>query len=159
MAHRSVRWSGFLALPLFLALMTGCVERRMVITTEPFGALVYDERNVPISASPADRPFTYYGKYRFKIVKDGYETLVVEEDVRPPWYEWIGLDFVSETLIPWTLRDVRRFHYQLKNSVVVPPEEVLKQGTPLRERGLVTGEPAPPSLRPEKTPDVIPGPN
>jgi hypothetical protein len=159
MARRSVRWSGFLALPLFLALLTGCVERRMVITTEPFGALVYDERNVPLSASPADRPFTYYGKYRFKIVKDGYETLVVEEDVRPPWYEWIGLDFVSETLIPWTLRDVRRFHYQLKNAVVVPPEEVLKQGTPLRERGLITGEPAPPSLRPEKTPDVKPGPN
>lgn len=159
MAHRSVRWSGLLALPVFLALLTGCVERRMVITTEPFGALVYDERNVPLSASPADRPFTYYGKYRFKIVKDGYETLVVDEDVRPPWYEWIGLDFVSETLIPWTLRDVRRFHYQLKNAVVVSPEDVLKQGTPLRERGLITGEPAPPSLRPEKTPDVKPGPN
>jgi len=159
MAHRSVRWSGLLALPVFLALLTGCVERRMVITTEPFGALVYDERNVPLSASPADRPFTYYGKYRFKIVKDGYETLVVEEDVRPPWYEWIGLDFVSETLIPWTLRDVRRFHYQLKNAVVVSPEEVLRQGEPLRARGLVTGEPAPPSLRPERSPDLKPGPN
>jgi hypothetical protein len=158
MAHRSVRY-GLLAVPVFLALLAGCVERRMVITTEPFGALVYDERNVPISASPADRPFTYYGKYRYKIVKDGYETLVVEEDVRPPWYEWIGLDFISETLIPWTVRDVRRFHYQLKNAVVVPAEEVLKQGEPLRARGLVTGEPLPPSLRPERDPGLKPGPN
>src|ERR1700682_5322957 len=143
MAHRSVRWSGFLALPVFLAFLTGCVERRMVVTTEPFGALVYDERNVPLSASPADRPFTYYGKYRFTIVKDGYETLVVEEDVRPPWYEWIGLDFISETLIPWTLRDVRRFHYQLQPAVVVPPDQVLEQGKLLRARGLTTGEPLP----------------
>src|SRR5260370_37243435 len=139
MAHRTVRY-GLLALPVFLALLAGCVERRMVITTEPFGALVYDERNVPISASPADRPFTYYGKYRYKIVKDRYETLLVEEDVRPPWYEWIGLDFISETLIPWTVPGVRRFHYHLKNAVVAPASSCLYQGEPLRARGLVTGD-------------------
>jgi hypothetical protein len=159
MAHRSSRWYWALALPLCLALVAGCVERRMVITTEPFGAIVYDERNVPLSASPADHPFTYYGKYRFKIVKDGYETLVVEENVQPPWYEWLGLDFVSETLLPWTLRDVRRFHYKLQPVVIVPPETVLEQGKLLRARGLTVGEPLPPQSRIELgLPIVNPGP-
>src|ERR1051325_308798 len=29
---------------------TGCVERRMVIATDPYGAIVYDEKNIPIGA-------------------------------------------------------------------------------------------------------------
>jgi hypothetical protein len=152
MTHRSCRWGGLLALPFCLALLAGCVERQMIITTEPFGAVVFDEKNYGLSASPADRSFTYYGKYRFKIVKDGYETLTVEENVSPPWYEWIGLDFVSETLIPWTIRDVRRFHYKLERSIVVTPEELLGKAAPLRLRGQQTGEPEPPSLTKPATP-------
>ena len=158
MTHRLVRCWGLWALPLLLALATGCVERRMVITTEPYGAIVYDESYVPLSASPADKPFTYYGKYRFKIVKDGYETLVVEENVQPPWYELIGLDFISETLVPWNLRDVRRFHYKLQPIAVVPPDQVLEQGTLLRARGLQTGEPLPQPVRQSLGPGVLLGP-
>jgi hypothetical protein len=158
MTHRLVRCHALLALPVLLALAAGCVERRMVITTEPYGAIVYDEMNNPLSASPADKPFTYYGKYRFKIVKDGYETLVVEENVQPPWYEWIGLDFISETVIPWNLRDVRRFHYKLQPIAVVPPEQVLEKGTLLRARGLNTGEPLPQPIRQSLGPGVILGP-
>src|ERR1700693_6201901 len=100
MTHRLVRRCGLLSWPVVLVLSIGAVERRMVIPTEPYGAIVYNEKDLPLSASPADMPFTYYGKYRFKIVKDGYETLVAEEKVDAPWYEWIGLDFISETLVP-----------------------------------------------------------
>jgi hypothetical protein len=158
MTHRLVRCCGPLAWPFLLALAAGCVERRMVITTEPFGAIVYDEKNIALSASPADKPFTYYGKYSFKIVKDGYETLIVEENVQPPWYEWIGLDFISETLVPWSLRDVRRFHYKLQPVVVVPPDQVLEKGTLLRARGLTTGEPLPQPIRQSLGPDILIGP-
>jgi hypothetical protein len=141
MFHRSARWSGAFALPLLTAILGGCVERQMIITTDPPFAVVYDEQNRPLSASPADRSFTYYGKYRFKIVKDGYETLIVEEDVRPPCYEWLGLDFISENVLPWTIRDIRRYHYQLQPLQVVPPEMVLEQANPLRERGKAIGTP------------------
>src|SRR5262245_16980338 len=104
------RW--FLAVALALV-ATGCVERRMVIMTEPAGAIFYDEKNQPIGATPVDKPFTYYGKYGFRFVKDGYETLDVLQCVKAPWYEWPGLDFISENLIPWTIRDVRVFRYQM----------------------------------------------
>jgi hypothetical protein len=124
---------------LLLLLMTGCVEHRMVITTEPYGAVVYDEKYQPIGATPADRPFVYYGKYRFTLVKDGYQTMVVEEDVQAPWYGFFPLDFVTENIIPWTIRDVRRFHYRLCPAQVVPAEQVLQQGQQLRERGKAIG--------------------
>ncbi len=150
MTYRTARAGAALVVPLGLLLLAGCVERRMVITTGPFpeasGAIVYDERNVPLSASPADRPFTYYGKYRFKIVKDGYETLIVEQDVPPPWYELPGLDFISENLLPWTARDIRRFHYELTRIQVVPPEQVLEQAKPLRAKGQSINVPEPPPL-------------
>jgi hypothetical protein len=158
MTNRSACRGSFLALPLWLVLLTGCVERTMIITTEPFGAVVYDERNVPLSASPADKSFVYYGKYRFTIVKDGYETLIAEEDVKAPWYEWLFIDFISENLVPWTIRDVHRFNYVLKPVQIFPTEMVLQQGTPLRTRGLALGEPLPPEFqRPNPPPEGPPG--
>src|SRR5438046_197036 len=102
--RKRMRWA---LLSLMCSLGTGCVERRFVITTDPPGAIVYDWKDQPLSASPADSQFTYYGKYNFTLVKDGYETLRVEENVKAPWYGWFGVDFISENLIPFRFRDVR----------------------------------------------------
>jgi hypothetical protein len=150
MSYPSARWC-VLAVPLLLALLSGCVERTMVITSEPFGAIVFDERNVPLSATPADKSFTYYGKYRFTLVKDGYETLIVEESVIAPWYEWGPLEFISENLIPWTVRDVHRFHYKLQPVRIIPTRQVLEQGMPLRDKSKTIGEPLPPSPLPPRS--------
>jgi hypothetical protein len=151
---RTTHWAAGL---LVIAALTGCVERQMIITTDPPGAIAFDEQGVGISSTPADRSFVYYGKYRFKIVRDGYETLIVEEDVRPPWYEWLGLDFISENVVPWTIRDIRRFHYQLQPLQVVPELTVLQQGTALRERGKTIGTPAiPPPTPPVVSPPITP---
>jgi hypothetical protein len=129
---------------LFIAGASGCVERRMVLITDPYpvaaNAIVFDEKNQPIGGTPVDKPFTYYGKYRFRIVKDGFETLDVEQNVKAPWYEWPGLDFISENLIPWTIRDVRYFRYVMQPAQVRPPENLLREGELLRDyaRGIGT---------------------
>jgi hypothetical protein len=137
------------------ACITGCVERRFVITSNIPGAIVYDEKGQPMGATPVDREFTYYGKYRFTLVKDGFQTQVVEEQVRAPWYEFVGLDFVSENLIPWTMRDIRRFHYTLQPAQMVPAEAVLQDGTVLRGRGQAIQPATPP---PGPVPLPPPGP-
>jgi len=137
---RSAAWLG---LAIGLACMTGCVERRFVITTTPPGAIVYDEKHLPTGAAPTDREFTYYGKYRFTLVKDGFQTMVVEENVKSPWYEFIGLDFISENLIPWTIRDVRRFHYTLMPAQMIPEDEILQKAGLVRQKGKEVGEPLP----------------
>jgi hypothetical protein len=117
----------------------GCVERRFVITTDPPNAVVYDERGLPLSGSPADKQFTYYGVYQFTLVKDGYKTTVVQENVKAPWYEWPLIDFVSENLLPFTIRDIRRLHYPLEPAESTPPEKVRSDGELLRQRGQQVG--------------------
>jgi hypothetical protein len=137
----------------------GCVDRRFVITTDPPGAIVYDEKNLPMGASPADRQFTYYGKYRFTLVKDGFQTQIVEENVKSPWYEFFPLDFITENLIPFPIRDVRHFHYQMQPAQLVPPEEVLNQGMQLRQRGQGIGpppRPLPPEAPANQPPSAMP---
>jgi len=54
-------------------------------------------------APAADGSFVYYGKYRFTLMAPGLETLHVEENITPPWYEWWPLDFFFETLWPFEL--------------------------------------------------------
>jgi hypothetical protein len=128
--------------------LSGCVERRFVISSEPFGAIVYDEKGQPVGASPADRQFTYYGKYRFTLVRDGYQTLIVEEQVKAPWYEYFPLDFIAENVIPFTIRDVRHFNYQLQPAQVVPAETVLEQAQQRRAYGKTKGVPLTPEVPP-----------
>lgn len=144
MKARRFSWLGLLVL---IAMVSGCVERRFVITSDPPGAIVYDEKGLPIGATPVDKPFTYYGKYRFTLVKDGYQTTVIEEDIRPPWYQYVPLDFFSENVIPFTFRDIRRLGasngYPLQPLQIVPPEPVLEEAQRLRDRGRAMGTPGP----------------
>ncbi|MBI3823642.1 MAG: hypothetical protein HY289_13315 [Planctomycetes bacterium] len=155
------RFGGLLATMALIG-VSGCVERRMVIITDPYpaasNAIVFDEKNQPIGGTPVDKPFTYYGTYKFRIVKDGYEPLVMEQRVRAPWYELPGLDFISENLIPWTIRDVRVFRVVLQPAQVRPVEQLLQDAEGLGTYSRTIGEPLPdPNPRPV-TPLTVLGP-
>ncbi len=103
----------FLCLSCSLALLTGCVDRRFVINTDPPGAVVMvngEERG----ATPADDHFVYYGRYHFTIFKDGYQTMQVDQEIPAPWYQYFPIDFFAENLWPWRITDVRRFDYHLE---------------------------------------------
>lgn len=132
------RWRWLFAFAAACSL-TGCVERRFVITTDPPGAIVLDEKGLPMGPAPVDRQWIYNGTYEFKLMKDGFETLTVRENVSPRWFEYFGIDFIAENVIPWTIRDIRRFHYQLQPMAVMPPEMILQQGQTLRQRGQAIG--------------------
>ncbi|MFN4258276.1 MAG: PEGA domain-containing protein [Gemmataceae bacterium] len=115
-------------------LAAGCVDRRFVVTTDPPSALVL-VNNQPLTPSPTDGSFVYYGNYDFTIIKEGYETLKVKQEVPAPWYEYPPLDFISECLIPWRIKDVRHFHYQLQPLQTVRSDELLHEAEMLRQRG------------------------
>ncbi len=137
----NARWRLGLGFALVTCLLTGCVERRFVITTDPPGAVVIDEKGNPMGQAPVDRQWIYNGTYQFTLFKDGFETQVVREPVPPRWYQYFPFDFIAENVIPWTIRDIRRFHYQMQPLAVIPPEHVLQQGQALRQRGQTIGVP------------------
>jgi hypothetical protein len=79
--------------------------------------------------------------------------------VPAPWYEHFPLDFVSENLVPGRIKDQRVFTYHLTPVRIVPPEEVLNNGTNLRNRaGGGTVIEAPSSPAPPRPPETGPPP-
>src|SRR5215470_7560146 len=86
-------WLG--ALLVVAGLSTGCVTRSYTITTDPPNAVVY-RNGTPIGPTPVDEYFIYYGNYHFTIVKEGFETLQVDEPIASPWYQYPLIDFFSE---------------------------------------------------------------
>src|SRR6266581_2811438 len=94
--------------------LTGCVERRFIVETDQPGTVVLVNNQQLGGQTPADGFFDYYGKYRFALIKDGYQTQQVVQDIAPPWFEYAGLDFFSENVWPFVIRDTRRFYYLMQ---------------------------------------------
>jgi hypothetical protein len=110
----------------------GCVQRQLTIRSNPPGALVYVGKE-QIGVTPCSTPYTYYGVRKIRLVKDGFETLTVDENIPPPWYERVPLDFVSENLWPAEIRDDRTLSFNLQPQRVVPPGEIIARGENLRQ--------------------------
>lgn len=139
-------WGTAAAGLMICALASGCVERRMLLCSNPPGAAVYVD-DYPVGTTPCGVNFIYYGTRKIRLVKDGYETLTVLQDVPTPLYDLPGIDFFSENVLPGQLRDTRTFTYQLTPLRVVPAAQLMSRAEELR-RGAATGNlpggPAPP---------------
>jgi len=109
----------------------GCVQRRMIVRSNPPGAVVYID-DYEIGTTPVATNFTYYGTRKIRLVKNGYETLTVMQPVPAPWYQWTPFDFIAENLIPGKIHDTRTFDYPLVPQLVVPPEQLLERAEELR---------------------------
>lgn len=154
----------FVILLLIVAtLLPGCVRRRMTVRSNPPGSQVYID-NYPIGKTPVSTPFTYYGTREIRLVRDGYETLTTKERFLPPWYQWPGLDFVTENLWPYEIRDERVVDFQMVPQRIVPADQLIARGENLR-RGAQAGYVSPmptalPSTPPVPTgPPVVPNPS
>jgi hypothetical protein len=104
-----------LALALFLfpalALCGGCtghVVRTITVESQPQGAMVW-LNDKEVGRTPVTADFTWYGTYRVRLEKDGYFTETVYQKVSAPWYEFVGIDLLFETVIPGTRHDDHRF--------------------------------------------------
>jgi hypothetical protein len=127
----------------------GCVQRRMTIRSNPPGALVYVD-DYQLGTTPVSHDFVYYGTRKLRLVKDGYETLTVRQPFPLPWYQYFPLDFVTENLIPWEIRDERVVDLAMAPAASVPPESVVARAEQAR---LASG-----SLPPVDIPRVVPLP-
>lgn len=139
----------WLVLLLIGLCQVGCnsVQRRMTIRSNPSGARVIIDGEYEIGTTPCSTPFLYYGTREIKLIKDGYETLVVKQPVTPPWYEIPPIDFFSENFYPGELRDSQVFTYNLQPTIQVPTDVLLDRADSLRD-GVKAGAPLTPQQAP-----------
>jgi hypothetical protein len=121
-------------------LLSGCVERRFVVDSNPPGAKVY-VNDEPVGFTPVDVPFTYYGTYNITLERDGYQTQTIQQRLAPPWFAYPPIDFVVENLNPFKVRDIRRLQYELPRMQQVQLEQLRQEAEELRDRGRNLPEP------------------
>lgn len=151
------RWTFWLVILASAAVSAGCVERRYVITSDPPGAVVL-ENGRPLGATPVDGSFVYPGNYHFTLIRDGMETLQVDQPIPARWFDYFPLDFIAENMIPWRIKDVHRFHYPLPPQQAVRSDQVLNRAQQLRDRAAGIVSPPTPDAHspPLPGPDAIP---
>jgi PEGA domain len=162
---RMVRRTACVLLAVVAALLTGCVERRFRVETNPPGAYV-TVNNKPIGPSPVDVPFLYYGHYDILIQKEGYQTQRIREHVKAPWYGYPPFDLVVENFFPFEVQDFRVFCYEMQPAIVPNAEQLKAEGDGYRQRAAALPAPRYPEEPKEKdkrgppppSPAVLPPP-
>ena len=115
---------------------TGRVVRTITVESQPEGAMVWlNDREV--GRTPVTADFTWYGTYRVRVEKDGYTTETVYQKVAAPWYEFVGVDLLFETIIPGPRHDDHRFPpIVLKPAKEAEPEPLLERAEAFQKDAL-----------------------
>jgi hypothetical protein len=87
------------------ALSAGCVERILLVRSDPPAAEVFVDGE-ELGETPLEHRFGAYGTFEVVLRRSGFYSKRVACAVEPPWYEVFPLDFVSEILVPWPIRDL-----------------------------------------------------
>lgn len=104
---------------LIFFLSVGCVTRTLTINTNPSHAKVYID-NEFAGESPVVMPFVYYGTRKIMIERrdaDGrltHKRQIAYEKIKAPAYEVFPLDFFSEVLWPFNIKDDHTLNYELE---------------------------------------------
>lgn len=133
-----------LALATLIA-TSGCVRRRLLVRSNPPGASVYVDKQL-IGTTPTATSFTYYGTREIEVVADGFRTEKVLRTISPPWYQLPPLDFFSETLWPWEVRDERIVDISLVPEQPLTSQTLMARADNFRmqaAQGIVTTVPEP----------------
>jgi hypothetical protein len=115
-----------------LALLTGCVERTLILRSDPPGATVVVNGD-EIGVAPAKLHFETYGTYEVVMSAPHHRRLRALVPVRPPWYEKIPFDLFYETAWPGTVRDEHLVTLKLEP---FPEDEAAGAGLDEREQQL-----------------------
>ena len=103
-----------------LAVLTGCVERKMLIRSDPPGAPAWLDEE-PVGETPTEVEFYHYGTRRVRVgpVRNEEDTVVHTEAERllhmqAPWYEVFPIGFISEVIWPFQITDRRVVEFELE---------------------------------------------
>jgi len=125
-----------------LACLTGCVERKLTIVTDPPGALVY-LNDQEIGRSPVSTPFLWYGDYDVRLRYDKpvgpgnpvaqHYYLRTNRRTDAPWYQWMGPDLFAEVL-PFDFKDDQVWAFVLEPVAQEPDDALIKNAKDLQKQ-------------------------
>lgn len=127
---RNLSWF-FLLLIFATLLQTGCVQRRILVRSNPEGALVTIDHQ-PVGHTPVAVPFTYYGTREIQLEKDGYQTTTVKQRIGAPWFQYPPFDFITDNFWPREIRDDRMVDFQLTPLPTVNENSLVDRAEQLR---------------------------
>jgi hypothetical protein len=90
---------GLAALLLAAAASGGCVERALLVRSDPPGARVF-VNGVDRGVTPARIRYVHEGRFEVRVEKAGYESVATEVTTPSRWDALPGPDFVAENLSP-----------------------------------------------------------
>ena len=131
----------FLLLAIPLVSLVGCVERALLVRSEPSGARVFlDGKDV--GSTPARIPFDFYGTrelmIRYEPTERGngpaYASHTQLVKLSAPWYQWFPIDLFAEFVYPGTLVDEHVVEVTLEEHTADDLDAQLREGA--RERGI-----------------------
>lgn len=128
MARRS--WA-----PVALLLLCGCVERTIYVRSDPPGAVVYlDDQRVGVT--PCEIPYVWYGKREIVLELQKYRMVREIVTLNPPWWQYFPLDFITDVLVPFTIRDRTELSYVLEPAAPTAEEreEIRARAREMREK-------------------------
>ncbi len=123
---------------LTLSTFSGCVQRRVEITSEPSGARVWLNDEM-VGVTPCEAGFKYYGKYDVRLDLDGYEPVHEGRVMKAPIYEYPVIDLAA-TAVPANIESVNEWHFVLTPTGEVDREELIGRANELRGDGASVGD-------------------
>lgn len=124
---RSMLFGVRAALPVaLLVVLSGCVERRLWVRTEPEGAHVRINGN-DVGVSPVAWRFDHYGTVLVEAELDGHEPVQRKVRLDPPWWQRPGADFFADVVIPATFRDDHEVRFELEPARKPSAEDLDRQ--------------------------------
>ncbi|MBI5366881.1 MAG: PEGA domain-containing protein [Planctomycetes bacterium] len=113
--------------------LSGCVDRKIEVESDPPGADVWVDGK-HLGKTPIAIPFTYYGGRDLRLEKEGYQSIRVLHSTTPPVFEYFPVDLVSECIIPFNLHDVKSLRFDLEPVREADLKELVERADALRFR-------------------------
>jgi len=111
----------------------GCVERKLTIITNPADAVVWlnDEE---VGPTPVTVNFNWYGDYRVRIEKPGYEIINTHNTMKRPLHDVFPFDFFAECLWPGRIEDSYTWTYDLAPYQPASADQLIQQAQEAQNR-------------------------
>lgn len=108
---------------LFVILAAGCVERKLTINTNPQGALV-ELNDEQIGITPVTVAFNWYGDYKVRIEKEGYNSIDTHKELDRPMHDRFPFDFFA-SVSPERIVDEYEWTFDMQTYTPIDRQELI----------------------------------